>query len=145
MGIGIISGFFNPTHLGHLRMLEEASNRCEKVYVIVNNDKQQIIKKGKIIMNEIERAVLVSRYKDYVHDVIISIDEDNTVCKTLTYLAELLKGNELIFFNGGDRKCEEDIPEAFICKIYGIKMSFGCGGYEKINSSSNINKLRGKE
>ena len=47
--------------------------------------------------------------------------------------------------NGGDRKSAEDVPETALCERYGIEMRFGVGGAEKLNSSSNINRLRGEE
>jgi len=112
--------------------------------VIVNNDKQQMIKKGKIIMSQEERKEVVGSIR-YVDEVIISVDEDKTQCKTLEMLAEKYKDGEIIFANGGDRDSEKAIPETDICKKHNIAMKFGVGGTDKPNSSSNINKLLGIE
>lgn len=144
MNIGIVSGYFNPLHLGHLNMLIEAKRTYDKVYVIINNDHQQILKKGKIIMNQIDRMKIVALYTNLVDDIIISIDYDKTVCESLKFYASLTNVNKLFFLNGGDRKNKKDIPETKICKEYGIEMVFNVGE-NKIDSSSRINKARGKE
>lgn len=146
MKIVIVSGYFNPLHIGHIRMFQAARALGDVVVVIVNNDKQQFLKKGKIIMNEQERYEIVKSIK-YVDEVWLANDTDGTVCQTLLSITNYApySGNELIFANGGDRDSTKQVPEADICKRAGIKMIFDCGGTEKLNSSTNINRLRGEE
>jgi len=122
------SGFFNPIHKGHIEYLELSRELGSHLIVIVNSDKQAIIKKGSTFMNCDERMIIVNalRCVDYV---IESVDEDITVCKTL----ELIKPS--IFAKGGDRFSSE-IPEAKICRNLGIEMLDGLGN--KIQSSSNL-------
>ena len=48
--IAIVSGYFNPIHIGHRRMIQAAGELAPHVIVIVNNDKQQLLKKGRILM-----------------------------------------------------------------------------------------------
>ena len=55
MRVVIVSGYFNPLHGGHIDMIEAAAAMGDKLIVIVNNDKQQLLKKGKIILNESNR------------------------------------------------------------------------------------------
>lgn len=132
--IVVASGYFDPLHKGHVEYLNLAKKLGTKLIVIVNNDNQAIIKKGKSYMDEGERLFIVSSLKS-VDEVFLSIDQDSSVCKSL----ELLKPN--IFAKGGDRfSCE--IPETPICKKNGIKIVDGLG--EKIQSSSNILKLMNK-
>jgi cytidyltransferase-like protein len=142
--IVIISGYFNPLHMGHVFYVKAAKELGSHLIVIINNDIQQKIKKGKVIMDEKERAYVVSAL-GHVDEVVISVDEDNTVCKTLEKLAKHYKGETIIFANGGDRESEKDIPETEVCKKYGIEMIFSVGGREKANSSSDINKKLGRE
>lgn len=146
MKIVIVSGYFNPVHIGHIKMLRAAKELGGLVCVIVNNDIQQVLKKGKIIMNEDERIEIVKALK-YVDMLYLSDDTDRTVCRTLIKIVEQFseQGYEIIFANGGDRSCSRRVPETDICERYNIKMIFDCGGTEKLNSSSNINKLLGKE
>lgn len=144
----IVSGYFNPVHSGHIDMFKQASS-IGRLVVIVNNDKQQIEKKGKIIIDEQERCKIVN-YMELVSEVKIAIDKDNTVCETIKRIHTenkdigITKKDNVFFCNGGDRP-EGTVPEEETCKLLGIHMLYGIGGDEKTQSSSNINKLRGKE
>lgn len=144
MKIVIVSGYFNPLHGGHLNLFEAAAQLGDRLLVIVNNDKQQLIKKGKIILDEQNRLRLIRALR-VVDEVVLSIDEDGTQCATLDHLARLFDGNELIFANGGDRNSTAEIPEATVCEKYGIKMQFCVGDSEKYDSSTRINQATGAE
>ena len=91
-----VSGYFDPIHVGHLELLKLARQLGDKLVVIVNNDQQAVLKKGKSFMNEKDRMEIVSALQS-VDEVFLSIDNDKSVCKSL----EFLKPN--IFANGGDR------------------------------------------
>lgn len=126
----VASGFFDPLHIGHIEYLKLAKALGDKLIVILNNDEQAQLKKGKVFMPLAERKIILESLS-IVDEVFISIDKDKTVCKSLEYL----KPN--IFAKGGDRKID-NIPEAEICKKLGIKIVDGLG--EKIQSSSNLIK-----
>ena len=141
----IVSGYFNPIHIGHLRLIKAADKLGDKLVVIVNNDHQQKLKKGKIIMKEKERLEIVDAIR-YVDEAVLSIDTDPTIVETLKQVAEKYsKDYRVIFGNGGDRKAKSEVPEAVVCDEFGIEMLFDVGGIDKPNSSSNINKLLGLE
>ena len=123
-----VSGYFDPIHVGHLEYLKLAKQLGDKLVVIVNNDKQTILKKGKSFMNEKDRMEIVSALQ-CVDEVFLSIDDDKSVCKSLEFL------KPSIFANGGDRSLSE-IPETAIIDKYSIKMVDGLGN--KIRSSSKI-------
>lgn len=142
MKIVIVSGFFNPLHGGHLDMIEAAARIGDRLVVVVNNDVQQVLKKDKIILNEQNRMRLMRALRD-VDEVVLSIDQDPTQIQTLEMLAKNYAGNELVFANGGDRDSEKAIPEAEVCRQYGIEMIFGVGGTEKADSSTRINQALG--
>lgn len=132
----LVSGGFDPVHIGHLRMFEEAKKLGHKLIVILNNDNFLLQKKGFIFMKETERKEIIEGFS-VVDEVFISIDEDLTVCESIEYLA---KSQEVhIFANGGDRKNKNDIPEFSVCNSYGIEMHFDIGG-GKIQSSSDLVK-----
>lgn len=128
MIVGCCSLYGNPLHQGHIEYLRKAKEQCDRLVVIVNNDKQVMLKKGFIFMKEDERMAIISAIR-YVDECILSIDEDRTVCKTLDSL------NVHKFMNGGDRTTDE-VPEKKICDAKNIEMIDGLG--DKINSSTEI-------
>ena len=148
MKVVIVSGFFNPLHGGHLDMIEAAALLGDKLIVVVNNDIQQVMKKGKVILNEQNRARLIGALR-VVDETVIAVDENPPVIKTLQMIAIQHPDDELIFANGGDRDSEKVIPETDVCRDYKIKMVFGVGteirGLVKPDSSTRINKELGHE
>tara|TARA_Y100000588_G_scaffold164154_1_gene178268 strand:- start:1550 stop:1969 length:420 start_codon:yes stop_codon:yes gene_type:complete len=127
-----VSGYFDPIHVGHLEYLELAKKLGNKLIVIVNNNQQCTLKKGKPFMDELDRVRIVKSL-GMVDDVFLSIDNDKSVCKSL----EELKPD--IFANGGDRATSE-VPESAVCRKYNIKMVDGLGA--KIRSSSSLTGLK---
>ncbi|HDY72644.1 MAG TPA: cytidyltransferase [bacterium] len=123
-----VSGYFNPVHIGHIRMFEEAKKLGTKLVVIINNDKQVKLKGSCPFINEKERMEIIASFA-VVDSIILAIDEDRTVCKTLG----LIKPD--IFANGGDR-IRKNIPEVTVCKKINCKMVFNVGRRGKIQSSS---------
>ena len=130
----VVSGGFDPIHVGHLRMFIEASELAPRLIVIINSDNFLIEKKGYVFMPIAERMEIVEGFT-VVDKVIASIDEDLTVCKTLQWLAK--KENVKIFANGGDRNNTDSVPEADVCRENKIAMKFNVGG-GKIQSSSSL-------
>jgi len=122
----VASGYFDPIHYGHIEYLKQSKDLGDTLIVIVNNDRQATLKKGKPFMKAAERVKLV-RSLECVDAAIESLDDDRTVCKTLGAL------HPDIFANGGDQ-FNTSIPEAKICNELGIEMRDGLGG--KIQSSS---------
>jgi len=145
MTIVVLSGFFNPLHGGHLDMIEGGAGMGDKLVVIVNNDVQQKLKKGKIILEEKNRLRLISALR-HVDDAVLSIDQDPPVIETLRLIAKEHPNDEIIFGNGGnDRRNPKEVPEADVCKEYNIKAVYGVGGTNKHDSSTRINRATGHE
>lgn len=142
--IAIASGYFNPIHKGHIELFERAKEICDRLIVIVNNDKQRELKGSNEFQSEVERCKIVSSLRP-VDGVLLSIDEDRTVRESLKLLSERYKKKEenfmqpentqykLIFINGGDQFSNE-VAERDVCMEYDIYMIDGMGG--KIQSSS---------
>ena len=127
-----ISGYFDPIHVGHLEYISLSKKLGDYLIVIINNNHQCTLKKGKHFMDENDRAKTLEAIEG-VDEVFISIDQDRTVCKSL----EKIRPD--IFTNGGDRHNKE-IPEAIVCKKYGIELLDGLG--KKIRSSSDLTGLK---
>ncbi len=142
----IVSGYFNPLHGGHLDMLEAARALGDYLIVIVNNDTQQILKKGKVILDEMNRMRLISALRA-VDEVVLSVDEDPPVIHTLRKIALKYSDDKLVFANGGDRDGQRVVPESDVCENLEIEMAFGVGSDKvvKRDSSSRINQETGHE
>ena len=130
----VVSGGFDPIHIGHIRMIRDAA-RYGNVMVIINSDEWLIRKKGYVFMPYKERSEIVGNIKGVV--AVTSVDDsDGTVCEALK------RHKPDAFANGGDRKTE-NTPEMDICKELGIQMLWGVGGNDKPQSSSwLVNKLK---
>ncbi len=140
----IVSGYFSPLHIGHLDMIEAGAALGDKLIVIVNNNEQQVAKKGKVIIDEKDRLRLIRALK-VVDEAMIAVDEDRTVCASIRAIAESHPDHKIIFANGGDRASGKVVPESAVCEEFGIDMIFDLGGNEKADSSSRINMAMGVE
>lgn len=127
-----VSGGFDPIHIGHVRMFEEAKKLGDKLIVILNNDNWLKKKKGYVFMPEAERTEVIRALR-VVDDVLLTAHEedsaDMSVCNELRIL------QPTIFANGGDRK-EDNTPEVQVCAELGIQMVFNLGHGGKVQSSS---------
>ena len=131
MKVVVVSGYFDPIHVGHLELMEKAKSLGDKLIVILNNDKQVFMKRSKEpFMDENDRKKLIESIK-HVDEAFISIDEDRSVCASL----RAIKPD--IFANGGDRH-QGEVPETSVCRELGIDMVDGQG--EKIASSREIGR-----
>ena len=123
-----VSGGFDPGHIGHVRMILEASRHGE-VIVIANSDEWLMRKKGYVFMPFEERAEILRALKG-VAEVVKALDDDDTVCESLREIRPTL------FANGGDRKLD-NTPEMDVCAELDIDMLWNIGG-GKIQSSSTL-------
>ena len=140
--IAIVSGYFNPLHVGHLRMMVAASELGDRLLVLVNNDEQQVLKKGKVIQDVDDRLEIVRALR-VVDEARPTIDTDPTVVASLRAVRADFPDAELVFANGGDRP-KDNVPELPTCQELGIEMRFGVGGEDKADNSSRINELLGR-
>lgn len=126
------SGGFDPLHIGHVRMFEEAKKMGDKLVVILNNENWLKKKKGASFMPEQERKEIIEALR-CVDEVVLTSHPKNP--KDMSVCKELRKIRPDIFANGGDRKIE-NIPEVAVCEEIGCTMVFGVGKGGKVQSSS---------
>jgi len=133
----IVSGYFGPIHVGHLDLIEAGKAAGDELYVIVNNNAQQTMKKGKVIIDEADRLRIVRALRPVDH-AMVAIDDDGAVSASIEHIAKQFGDYKIIFGNGGDRDSGAVVPETDVCERYGIDMVFDMGGNEKADSSSRI-------
>jgi cytidyltransferase-like protein len=125
----MVSGGFDPVHIGHIRMITEASKYGD-VIVVANSDDWLYRKKGFVFMEFKQRAEILASIKGVIKVSGVN-DIDTTVCEAI----KRLKPD--IFANGGDRK-RYNTPEQTVCEELGVEMLWGVGGEDKVNSSSDL-------
>lgn len=125
----MVSGGFDPVHIGHIRMILEASEYGD-VFVVANSDDWLFRKKGFVFMEFEQRAEILASIKGVVRVSGVD-DSDGTVCEAI----HRLKPD--YFANGGDRQ-KHNTPEQTVCDELGVEMLWGIGGNNKANSSSDL-------
>jgi D-beta-D-heptose 7-phosphate kinase/D-beta-D-heptose 1-phosphate adenosyltransferase len=129
----IVSGYFNPIHIGHLDLFKKAKSLGDKLWVIVNSDFQRELKGSAAFMSDTERLEIVKAIK-WVDYALISSDRDRTQCYTLQQFHDMFSDRyDLVFANGGDQN-NDSIPEREVCDKLEIVLLDGLG--DKIQSSS---------
>jgi len=124
----MISGGFDPVHIGHVRMIQAAAKHGP-VVVAVNSDAWLLRKKGYVFMPWEQRAEIIESIKGVAYVVPVD-DNDDTVC------AAIVEEHPHAFANGGDRK-DNNVPEVALCEEMGIELLWNVGG-GKIQSSSDL-------
>ena len=135
----LVSGGFDPVHVGHLRMFQDAKNLSENVIVLLNNDEWLIKKKGKPFMNEDQRKEILDEFKS-ISKVIIQTANDKSSSQAIEEFVQNNPNKTICYCNGGDRSNIRNIREAEVCKKLGVTLEFGIGGDKKIESSSQLTK-----
>ena len=135
-----VSGGFDPIHIGHVRLFNEAKALGDKLVVILNNDNWLKKKKGYAFMNENERKEIIEALGS-VDEVFITKHSKNTLDMSVCDALRVVRPN--IFANGGDRK-KDNIPEVAVCDEIDAKMVFGIGYGGKVQSSSWLLKANAK-
>ncbi|MFL2823857.1 MAG: adenylyltransferase/cytidyltransferase family protein [Alphaproteobacteria bacterium] len=135
----LVSGGFDPVHVGHLRMFQDAKNLSENVIVLLNNDEWLMKKKGKPFMNEGQRKEILDEFKS-ISKVIIQTKSDRSSSRAIEEFVHNNPDKTVCYCNGGDRSNIRNIREADICNKLGVTLEFGIGGNTKIESSSQLSK-----
>lgn len=124
--IGIVSGYFNPLHKGHIEYINSAKENCDYLICIVNNDDQVKLKGSYPFMDEDHRLMIVKNLKD-VDIALIAIDTDTSISETLDSIANDVTNEhyQFVFFNSGDRSPgNENTREIDVCVRNNIQREF---------------------
>lgn len=136
----MVSGGFDPIHIGHIRMFERAKALGDELVVVLNNDNWLRKKKQHVFMPERERKEILEALR-VVDRVVLTKHEPDP--KDMSVSRELREIQPDIFANGGDRnEADAANPQSSLykdintCKEEGIEMVFNIGDGGKIQSSS---------
>ena len=133
--IMILSGAFDPLHVGHIRLIQHARDMAALVVVGVNSDPWVTRKRGRVLTRFQERCELVASIRGVTSAVGFD-DGDDTAVALLKMVCRLSPGAKIAFGNGGDRT-STNVPEVEICKELGVDLVWGVGG-DRVESSSGV-------
>lgn len=120
MRVGIVSGYFNPLHYGHIEYINAAKDESDHLIVIINNDHQIELKGSRKFMDEVHRSKIVENLKA-VDEIVISVDQTKFQCETLKIIRFKYPEVSMSFFNSGDRIGKDfPIEEIDVCLDVGI-------------------------
>ena len=141
--IVVVTGGFDPFHVGHLKHFQEAKKLGDKLIVVLNTDSYLKRKKGYVFMPFEERKGIIESF-DCVDLVVNCIDTDQYQNKTLEALAKFFPN--FIFAKGGDRT-EDNMPESELktCERLGIKIVYNVGGKKVRSSQELVKNAKGKK
>jgi cytidyltransferase-like protein len=130
----VTSGGFDPLHIGHVRLIQEARKLGDRLVVLLNNDNWLMKKKGFVFMSESERKEILENIKG-VDEVVLSSHEPEP--EDMSVAPDLSKMIFDIFAKGGDRDVG-NMPgrETVLSHEKGFKIVYNLGDGGKVQSSS---------
>ena len=134
----LVSGGFDPVHIGHLQMFQEAGKLADKVVVLLNSDDWLVRKKGKAFMDAEHRKGILDEMECVSKVIIQSSDNDDSSSSAIMNFALQHPEAKICFCNGGDRKDNKTIRESDTCSTYNVALEYGVGGNYKAASSSDL-------
>lgn len=133
--IMILSGGFDPLHVGHIRMIKAARDMAALVVVGVNSDDWVKRRRGQFATRFEDRCEIVAGIRGVTSAVGFD-DSDDTAVALIKMVCRLSPGARIAFGNGGDRT-STNVPEVEICKELGVDLVWGVGG-DRVESSSGV-------
>ena len=138
--IVIVSGGFDPVHIGHIKMFQDASKEGD-VIIGLNSDAWLQRKKGYNFMDWEERKIILKELIS-VTDIIDFDDSDGTAINAIWKVIQKYPKADIMFANGGDRTYD-NIPEVQFCSDNGIKLLWNVGGSKIQHSSHLVKRAKG--
>lgn len=136
----LVSGGFDPLHVGHLNLFDAAASYGQ-VLVALNTDDWLRRKKGYVVMPHGDRTRILKALT-VVTNVMLVDDADGTVCQALRIL------RPDYYANGGDRPIVNRgslspwaAQEHAVCKELGIEILLNVGGAKTHSSSEMVARV----
>jgi cytidyltransferase-like protein len=100
----------SPLHPGHLELFDEAKARSGYLIVIVNNDAQQVLKKGRVIQPDQDRLQIVGALR-VVDAAYLAVEQSGGIDGSFDAIRADYPNAVLEFCNGGDRGDISTLPQ----------------------------------
>ena len=138
--VGLTNGCFDILHAGHVRYIDQARAKCDRLIVALNSDVSVRILKGptRPVNDQDARATVMSGLGSVDMVVFFGAEkagEDNTPCA----LVDALRPD--IFFKGGDYTIDQ-LPEGKIVQSYGGEVAI-MAMHEGFSTTAIIKKSSG--
>lgn len=126
----MVSGGFDPLHLGHLLSFQAACSLGDKLVVVIDGDGFLLQKKGAIFMPLEDRVAIIKELR-CVDEVVVM--GNGSIADAIRHI------KPAIWANGGDKNSLKTIPkeEVAACREVGCELVFDIGG-GKIRASSEL-------
>jgi cytidyltransferase-like protein len=131
----ILSGGFDPLHVGHVRMIQQARDLAALVVVGVNSDAWLERNRSAVHMPFEERREVVASIRGVTSAVGFE-DQDNTARGLIKMVHTMSPGAKIAFGNGGNRTAL-NVPEVDLCRELGVDLVWGLGG-QRVGASSEL-------
>jgi len=118
-----LSGAFDPPTIGQTRMISHAS-KLGDVIIILNSDEWLLKRKHRMFLTRNKRKDILKKMPGVI-SIVDALDDDGTVCVTLSEL------RPDIFGNGGYRT-PDNTPEIDLCTKLGIELVWQIGSEEDL-------------
>ena len=122
----MVSGGFDPVHVGHIRMITAAAKYGD-VIVVANSDDWLFRERGFVFMSFEQRKEILNSIKGVI--LVDSVnDSDGTVC-------EAIRRHLPTYFANGGNRYDGNTPEVELCKELNVELLWGVGGTERLGKS----------
>jgi len=136
MDIVLVTGGFDPLHVGHINYFNSAATLGDRLVVGLNSDEWLTRKKGAPFMPLAERKDIIRALR-VVDTVLFFNDSDDTACHAIERALRMWSGAHLIFANGGDRGIDNTPEIEKFGEHPRVSFAFDVGG-DKAESSSKL-------
>ena len=122
----MVSGGFDPVHVGHIRMITAAA-KYGHVIVVANSDEWLFRERGFVFMSFEQRKEILNSIKGVI--LVDSVnDSDGTVC-------EAIRRHLPTYFANGGNRYDGNTPEVELCKELNVELLWGVGGTERLGKN----------
>lgn len=141
--VNVVSGYFAALHEGHKEYIVDAAQDCDKLIIVVQDDKRQREKYG---MNFVPSYSIVMAITVWWHfdlkmenkpEMNIIINHNENVANTLKAIRNSNRKSQIVFVKDGDRNYDS-LPQEEKDIMIEKNIAFKYLGNSKIASSSEI-------